>query len=233
MAKNLYEVIGVDKTATQDEIKKAFREKAKKAHTDKEGGDHEEMIELNKAYAVLKIASKRAHYDQTGESEDTPFDKKFAGFIQQLFIDAIIKQKRDVTSIDLIAIFREYITDLITQHTAAKAGMMELIKRFEEVQTRLKSKKNNVIAITLQQNIDFEKQKASQTDGLISFFNEAILHLKDYDYSFEAPKFVKVKQSEFIHSTFTEAMMDDFRKQFERDFHDMGKRGFKPGGFGG
>lgn len=229
---NLYDVIGVDKNATQEEIKKAFREKAKKAHTDKEGGNHEEMTELNKAYAVLKIPSKRAHYDQTGETQDTPFDKTFAKFIQEVFINSIVKQKRDVASIDLIKLLREYITDLIAEHTKAKAGMVDLIKRYEEVLQRMKSKKNNLIAVTLQQNIDFEKQNVASTDVMINFFNEAILHLKDYDYSFEAPKAKK------YHTIFNEGEfvfdMDALKKaQEEMNKHfEAGQRFRKETGFG-
>ena len=48
---NLYEVLGVSETATQDEIKKAFREKSKTSHPDK-GGNEEEIKKINNAYSV-------------------------------------------------------------------------------------------------------------------------------------------------------------------------------------
>ena len=51
---NYYEIIGVEKDATPEEIKKKFRELAKKTHPDKTKEDsEEEMAELNKAYEIL------------------------------------------------------------------------------------------------------------------------------------------------------------------------------------
>ncbi|MBT8243265.1 MAG: DnaJ domain-containing protein [Nitrosopumilus sp.] len=61
---NYYEIIGVSKDATSDEIKKKFREKAKKTHPDKTKEDSEkEMAELNKAYEVLSDEELRKKYD--------------------------------------------------------------------------------------------------------------------------------------------------------------------------
>ena len=52
--RDYYEVLGVSKTASEDEIKKAFRKAAVKYHPDKEGGDEEKFKEVNEAYEVLK-----------------------------------------------------------------------------------------------------------------------------------------------------------------------------------
>ena len=69
MAKrDYYEVLGVGKTASADEIKKAFRQAAVKHHPDKEGGDESRFKEINEAYEVLKDPSKRQRYDQFGHA---------------------------------------------------------------------------------------------------------------------------------------------------------------------
>ena len=57
-----YEILGVPKTATTDEIKKAFKKKALKAHPDK-GGDPEVFKELNLAHEILSHKEKRDMYD--------------------------------------------------------------------------------------------------------------------------------------------------------------------------
>jgi len=60
-----YEVLGVQKSASQDEIKKAFHKLAHKYHPDK-GGDEKKFKEINEAYQVLSDAQKRQQYDQYG-----------------------------------------------------------------------------------------------------------------------------------------------------------------------
>jgi len=66
--RDYYEVLGVNKTASADEIKKAFRKAAVKHHPDKEGGDEAKFKEINEAYEVLKDQQKRQRYDQFGHA---------------------------------------------------------------------------------------------------------------------------------------------------------------------
>jgi len=62
---NYYEILGVTRNATHEEIKKKFRELAKKTHPDKTKEDsEEEMVELNKAYEVLSDEERREKYDR-------------------------------------------------------------------------------------------------------------------------------------------------------------------------
>lgn len=68
MAKNYYEILGVDKKASKDDIKKAFRKLAHQYHPDKKGGDAEKFKELNEAYSILSDDQKRAQYDTYGQT---------------------------------------------------------------------------------------------------------------------------------------------------------------------
>jgi molecular chaperone DnaJ len=88
MAKrDYYDVLGVGKSASADEIKKAFRRLAVQHHPDKEGGDETKFKEINEAYEVLKDPSKRQRYDQFGHagvggsaaSDGNPFGGGFNG----------------------------------------------------------------------------------------------------------------------------------------------------------
>jgi len=68
MASDPYKILGVDKSASQDDIKKAFRKLAHKYHPDKEGGDEAKFKEINGAYQVIGDEGKRAQYDQYGDA---------------------------------------------------------------------------------------------------------------------------------------------------------------------
>ncbi|MDU1411506.1 MAG: molecular chaperone DnaJ [Clostridium sp.] len=70
--KDFYEVLGVDKSASEDEIKKAFKKAALKYHPDRNKGDkeaEEKFKEVNEAYQVLSDAEKRQRYDQFGTAD--------------------------------------------------------------------------------------------------------------------------------------------------------------------
>ena len=69
--RDYYEVLGVDRNATLDEIKKAYRKKAIQYHPDKNPGDktaEEKFKEAAEAYSVLSDADKRAKYDRFGHA---------------------------------------------------------------------------------------------------------------------------------------------------------------------
>lgn len=66
--RDYYEILGVSKTASPDEIKKAFRRSAVKHHPDKQGGDETKFKEVNEAYEILKDQDKRQRYDQFGHA---------------------------------------------------------------------------------------------------------------------------------------------------------------------
>lgn len=73
--RDYYEVLGVQKGASEDEIKKAFRQSAKKYHPDLHPGDkdcEEKFKEVNEAYEVLSDSQKRARYDQFGHAGVDP-----------------------------------------------------------------------------------------------------------------------------------------------------------------
>ncbi len=80
--KDYYEILGVPKTASQDEIKSAFRKLAKKYHPDvsKEENAAEKFKECQEAYAVLSDENKRKQYDQFGHAAFTNGQGGFSGF---------------------------------------------------------------------------------------------------------------------------------------------------------
>ena len=66
MSKDYYKILGISKSASKEEIKRAYRELAQKYHPDKRGGDEKRFKEINEAYQVLSDDNKRVQYDQFG-----------------------------------------------------------------------------------------------------------------------------------------------------------------------
>ncbi len=144
MTKNYYETLGVDKKASQEDIKKAFRKLAQQHHPDK-GGDEAKFKEITEAYATLGDEKKRREYDAYGQSFGGGaggfggFDpSQFSGFGQggvefdfsDLFGDIFgaatggrnrVKRGRDI-SIDIEVTFRESIEGTKREILLTKVG---------------------------------------------------------------------------------------------------------------
>ncbi|MEK7464380.1 MAG: DnaJ C-terminal domain-containing protein [Patescibacteria group bacterium] len=86
--KDYYLILGVQKGATEEEIKKAYRRLAHKYHPDKPGGDEKKFKEINEAYQILSNHDKKAQYDRFGQVFEGgvpgggPFGGDFSGFGQ-------------------------------------------------------------------------------------------------------------------------------------------------------
>ena len=74
-ARDPYEVLGVERKASEADIKKAYRRLARKFHPDVNAGDNaakKKFQEIAAAYEVLKDAKRRKHFDQTGDTGGPP-----------------------------------------------------------------------------------------------------------------------------------------------------------------
>ncbi len=109
--RDYYEVLGVSKTATDDEIKKAYRVLARKYHPDAHPGDkeaEEKFKEATEAYGILSDSEKRAQYDRFGHSA---FDQSAGGAGGFNF-----------TGMDFGDIFGDIFGDLFGAGGAARGG---------------------------------------------------------------------------------------------------------------
>ena len=86
--KDYYQILGIARNASKDDIKKAYRDLAHKYHPDKKGGSEERFKEINEAYHALADDQKRAQYDRFGKNFDqTAWGGDFSGWQGQGFED--------------------------------------------------------------------------------------------------------------------------------------------------
>ncbi len=89
MAKDYYKILGVGKDASKEEIKKAYKNLAKKHHPDlnKESGSAEKFKEINEAYTALSDDTKRSNYDRFGDSGEQFSGFQGGNFNEEMFSD--------------------------------------------------------------------------------------------------------------------------------------------------
>lgn len=140
--KDYYSILGVTKSASDDDIKKAFRKLAHKYHPDKKDGDETRFKEISEAYAVLSDKKKRAEYDAYGRTFQhgaggSGFDGGFSGFegfqdfdFGDIFSEffgnrgAAQKRGRDI-SIDLELTFKESVFGVERRVLLTKMGVCD------------------------------------------------------------------------------------------------------------
>jgi molecular chaperone DnaJ len=102
MSKDYYKILGVDRNATPEEVKKAYRKMAMKYHPDKNNGDidsESKFKEAAEAYDVLGDSNKKGNYDRYGSADGNPFSgggNPFGGFSHGFSMDDIFSQFGDI-----------------------------------------------------------------------------------------------------------------------------------------
>lgn len=185
MKKNLYDILGIKKDASKDQIKKAHRNGVKENHPDK-GGNKEKFQEIQLAYDVLGNEDKRNHYDATGETEiKDAFQERFASFILEVLIPEI--EKSDDLNIDLIG---HGIGVLRTELEKANDAIKEYSKHVEKIEKSILrvSKENegiNFLSMMIQEKVRQYKGKIAQAETMVEFYERALEEMREYKYEFD------------------------------------------------
>jgi len=159
---DFYELLGVKRNATQDEIKAAFRFLSKKAHPDM-GGDEMAYKALSLAYDVLKDPVKRARYDETGDyhaepTEDERRYERICLFLRNTLNEVILGGGHNYGPYDdmqklclevMDAKLKE-IDGIIAQHRVQEKKLRRVVKRFR----RKSPDQRNIVQILIMQKLE-------------------------------------------------------------------------------
>lgn len=186
----LYDELEVEKTATPDEIKKAYRKKSKQVHPDHNPDDPkaaEKFGELTKAYDILIDEEKRKRYD-AGEDPDamrnmkTPRDMAVHA-VMRLFSSLL--EQVDEKHTDVFMVMREAISGNIINFKKEIKKVDRQVEKFQSVMKRISHKKKsqeNIFIQSLEAQIRAVEGGKSQFEEQIKIAEIALSIIDDYKY---------------------------------------------------
>lgn len=152
---DLYNTLGLDRSASSTDIRKAYRRKAKEHHPD-QGGDPQAFHALTRAHDVLGDDAKRERYDRTGKVDDSPAQNEDAAALAMLaaLIESIGEDENAVHE-DIIGTMRNALKDAGKQVDVQLGDAKKTVKRFEKLAKQLKRKANasGVVAAMFANNV--------------------------------------------------------------------------------
>jgi len=180
MKESLYDILGVETNATQAEIKKAYREMAKKHHPDKRG-DASQFNKVNDAHTILSDPIRRKLYDDTGEIDNTPLEVKIMGLLDPIFWNCLNLMEHhhdDVITLMKQQLFtnKQQMRNKITQTRATN-------KQFKKISNNIKvNKGENLLSEKLDIQIRMNKEGIASIEKSIDLHIEAEKFMDNYGY---------------------------------------------------
>jgi DnaJ-class molecular chaperone len=175
---DLYNTLGIDKSATSEEIKKAYQKLAKKNHPDSPERDEDRWEEVSKAYEILNDPGKRRIYDETG-IHNSDHDELVASTVAALFIRFFDPSRggNPITSaVQHIERENAANADKIKLAKVSIVGINSMLKRLSRSD---KSAKDPVRDALSRQKADMENL-INSTTYVISLMTEVMKELRIY-----------------------------------------------------
>ena len=153
---DLYQELGVKRTAAASAIRAAYRKRAKRAHPDA-GGTQEGFRRLRLAHDVLTDAEKRARYDATGAVDEGTADNARAALLQYLssVLTRVVTGVPNPARIDVVGAMRDIVNKEIEEIEKHRGEAQKRIARLREAAGRLRVREgDDVLGMLLRGQID-------------------------------------------------------------------------------
>jgi curved DNA-binding protein CbpA len=188
---DLYRLLGLKRGASKDEVRKAYRRKAKASHPDT-GGSAEAFSALTVAHEVLSDPARREKYDTTGEIEQKKpnnFDGSAVEVIAQK-LGLLIHAEQELTGLDIGALLEQSIRDDIARRQASMAEQARAIERAGKLRARVKRKTDgadNMLARVLEWHERASKDHIKKNEEAVSSLERALEMLDGYLFVDDRP----------------------------------------------
>lgn len=176
-----YTNLGVTPDASDADIKRAYRAKAKAMHPDK-GGDAAEFADIAKAYEVLKDPERRLLYDATGADNRPPIEKEVESILIGLFNEALAGDDIEIT-----AFVRERVKKVGGQIPDQQKQLKARKKKLTAKRGKIKSKGPNVVHMLIDTEVRNIDAQMMQLEHQIEVNKACLVALESYDEDWEAP----------------------------------------------
>jgi curved DNA-binding protein CbpA len=182
--KNLYEILGINPDATDQEIKEAYRKLAKTNHPD-HGGSEDAIKDINHAYAVLKSPINRKQYDETGDDKGTRDSPVFNVILQ--LIEIIISDNPPDIAKFLYSVKEKWKLSHSEEVLRLKRRRDELSKFKKRI---LHKPDNDFIGLFLEDQIRLINKNIKDVDLDFNERMQAFDFFRNYEFSKEADNFI-------------------------------------------
>lgn len=198
--KDLYEILGIGRDATKEEIKKAYRKLALKYHPDHNPGNQEaeeKFKEVNMAYEVLSDPDKKKEYDETGNCDGEDNVRKAAIDHLRSMMAQAVKQDNEMSRISSFGslyesdntLMKKIMRALAKQKADTNSSIVEArktIKHLEEEKKKVRMKDNakhsfNIFESTVDVLINNSKAYVAQAESQLEMLNIATELASDYE----------------------------------------------------
>lgn len=192
--RSLYDVLGIDKNADHESIKKAYRNKTRECHPDRHADKAEQFKQVQEAWEVLGDKDKRDYYDATGQIPGAVInDPELAETVELIstalrhVISRAFEMNRPLKSFDMVNALDAHFQDTIKSAKTMINQIQKLIDAMEDSIKRYKRKKEgeNLLASVTRALIAEKQKDIEGVKASITKFENIKKLLKDYGYEIE------------------------------------------------
>lgn len=188
---SLYDDLGVDQDATEADLKRAYREQAKRAHPDR-GGSEDEFNKVNRAWMVLRDPEKRSRYDRTGEADGEP-DNSYSvlsAMMGQALEEAIAAVQGRFETSDIVEIMAASTRDKLDTLKGEIAKGKKAVARFDRMLKRVRYKggKTDLMSAIIKDKRGNLSDQLRALDRSKAGYESLIDLLTDYGWEVDEPE---------------------------------------------
>lgn len=186
MSKTLYDELGVERGASKERVKRAYRKKAKRVHPDVSGGDKEAFQRLQLAYDTLADDAARERYDRTGQAGGSGGSKRDKATAEMAKLIAIVAaETTDPSRQNILEMAREKVRHAMLNAKMSQSDAKVAANRLRQAALRFSVKADgaeNFPAAVLLQGAERAEQAAALKQDELDTLEEALAVLAQFEY---------------------------------------------------